>query len=181
MKHAPQQHKQNFINQQQNCSKNIINSESFCKMEDQAICKHNQTGFCKFQLGCKKKHENGICPEEVGCSSSECPYRHPKSCRNFSRKGICKFGDDCAYKHEEINNINMNNDLYIRDTKEQYQNDIKNIKDEMIMIKETIVLMQNQITELNEKIQSSTKMNISEIVGLVVSLLDKPELSDISR
>ena len=75
----------------------------------------------------------------------------------------------------------MNNDLYIRDTKEQYQNDIKNIKDEMIMIKETIVLMQNQITELNEQIQSSTKMNISEIVGLVVSLLDKPELSDISH
>ena len=73
----------------------------------------------------------------------------------------------------------MSNDLYIKDTKEQYPNDIKNMKDEIIMIKETIGLMQNQITEFNEQIQSSTKLNISESVGLVVSLLDKPELSDI--
>ena len=95
-------------------------------MEDQAICKHNQTGFCRFKLGCRNKHENGICPKEARCSSSKCPYTHPKACRNFSREGICKFGEDCAYKHEKINNINMTNDLYIKDIKEQYENDIKN-------------------------------------------------------
>ena len=51
----------------------------------------------------------------------------------------------------------------------------------MIMIKATIVLMQNQITEINEQIQSSKKMYISEIVGLVVSLLDKPETFELSQ
>ena len=41
----------------------------------------------------------------------------------------------------------------MKDTKEQYQNDIKkNIKDEMIMIKVTIVLMHKHITEKNEQI-----------------------------
>ena len=123
-------------------------------MEDQSICKHNQTGFCKFKLCCRNKYQNGICPEEAGCSSRECPYRHPKACRNFSGEGICKFGEYCAYKHKKINNKNINNDLNINDIKEQYENDIKNIKDYMIMIKATIVLMQNQITDINEQIQS---------------------------
>ena len=98
-------------------------------MEDQAICKHNQTGFCKFKLGCRNRHENGICPEEAGCSSRECPYRHPKACRNFSREAMCKFGDDCAYKHEKKNNKNINNNLNMKDMKEQYKNYIKNLKD----------------------------------------------------
>ena len=50
----------------------------------------------------------------------------------------------------------------------------------MSTIKETIVIMQNQITALNEGIQSLKKMDISEIVGLIVSLLDKPKTSEIS-
>jgi hypothetical protein len=50
----------------------------------------------------------------------------------------------------------------------------------MSKIKETIVFMQNQITALNDEIQSSKKINISEIVGLVVSLLDNPKTSEIS-
>ena len=49
----------------------------------------------------------------------------------------------------------------------------------MIMVKETIVLMQNQITELNEQIRSLTTINISGLVGLAVSSLDKPDMSEI--
>ena len=49
------------------------------------------------------------------------------------------------------------------------------------MIKETLVFMQNQNIGLNNQIQSSTKNNNSEIVGLVVSLLEKPEMSKISH
>ena len=50
----------------------------------------------------------------------------------------------------------------------------------MSKIKEIMVVMQNQITALNDEIQSSKKINISEIVGLVVSLLDNPKASEIS-
>ena len=49
----------------------------------------------------------------------------------------------------------------------------------MSKINETIVFMQNQIIALNDEIQSSKKMNISEIVGLIVSLLDNPKTCEI--
>ena len=50
-----------------------------------------------------------------------------------------------------------------------------------MIIKDTIVIMQNQITELNEQKQSSKKTDISEIVGLVVSLLDEAETFESSH
>ena len=62
--------------------------------------------------------------------------------------------------------------------KDKHENEINDIKDEMDKLKETISLMQNKITELNQEIQSSKTINISEIVGLVVSLLDNTQTSE---
>ena len=62
--------------------------------------------------------------------------------------------------------------------KEKYENEINNIKDEINKLKETISVMQNKITELNQDIQSSKTIDISQIVGLVVSLLDNTKTSE---
>ena len=68
------------------------------------------------------------------------PTDTPKHAQTFLEKDYANLGKILLTNKR---NINMNNDIYIIDTKEQYQNDIKNIKDEIIVIKETIVFMQN--------------------------------------
>ena len=62
------------------------------------VCKHFQTGFCKFADKCKRRHEKEMCPL-TQCSSKTCRKRHPKLCKFFSLRGFCKFGDLCCYKH----------------------------------------------------------------------------------
>ena len=66
----------------------------------------------------------------------------------------------------------MNQDPKIEVIKEKHETEINAIKDEMHKLKEVIYLMENKIAELNQDLQSSNKINIEEIVGLVVSLLD---------
>ena len=56
---------------------------------------------------------------------------------------------------------------------EKHDQEVNTIKDEVNKLKECISMMEDKIVELNQDIQSSNKFNIGEIVGLVVSLLDK--------
>ena len=62
------------------------------------ICKHFQTGHCKFGGRCKKRHVPENCPK-ANCVDKGCLQRHPKQCRFFSQSGNCKFGEFCSYKH----------------------------------------------------------------------------------
>ena len=62
------------------------------------ICKHFQTGHCKFGGRCKKRHVPENCPK-ANCVDKACLQRHPKHCRFFSQGRICKFGEFCSYKH----------------------------------------------------------------------------------
>ena len=55
-------------------------------MSEGALCLYNQKGYCKFKDKCRKPHENKTCPEDTNCRQKECPYRHPKVWRNFSKK-----------------------------------------------------------------------------------------------
>jgi hypothetical protein len=63
------------------------------------VCKHFQTGYCKFGDKCRKKHMKEIC-KSADCNSKSCVYRHPRVCKFFSMLRCCKFGENCAYKHE---------------------------------------------------------------------------------
>ena len=49
------------------------------------------------------------------------------------------------------------------------------LSNEMNNLKEMISLMENKIAEINLDVLSSKKVNIEEIIGLVVSLLDNPK------
>ena len=62
------------------------------------ICKHFQTGFCKFWDQCRRRHEAGVC-KSLNCSSKTCKMRHPKMCKFFAQNQFCKFGENCCYRH----------------------------------------------------------------------------------
>ena len=62
------------------------------------VCKHFQTGFCKFGELCRKHHVKVICNKE-NCDSKDCNERHPKICRYFNSNQVCKFGITCSYLH----------------------------------------------------------------------------------
>ena len=63
------------------------------------VCKHYQTGYCKFKEHCQKHHVKDICETE-NCKSKTCNYRHPKVCKYLTAHNTCKFGEHCAYQHK---------------------------------------------------------------------------------
>ena len=62
------------------------------------LCKHFQTGYCKFGAHCRKVHVIENC-KTVDCDRKTCRKRHPKSCKFFTLHQSCKFGNMCCYKH----------------------------------------------------------------------------------
>ena len=116
---------------------------------DETVCKHNQKGFCKFKLTCRNKHENAVCPEEVTCTSKECNYRHPKSCKNFNREGACRFKEKCAYKH----NRDMNQNKNIKDLIANHEKEINAMINEMNQLKTVVFQMENKIMILSQDLK----------------------------
>ena len=117
--------------------KNIIISETYENMNMEAnVCKHFQTGYCKFgSKGCRKQHVGEICSTPK-CSSKSCNKKHPKSCKYFSFQQICKFGDRCLYKHS-ISSNNSNIDVLIQEVK---------------LLKATIVILGDKVRDLENEI-----------------------------
>ena len=111
---------------QQVHEQNLI-SERKLKIE-QGVCRHNQTGFCKFKGACQKYHENEMC-RDPRCSLKECRKRHPRLCKYFRDRGTCIFGEGCSYIHKD-------------DTSKKEINEIKeelnNINAEIMIIKDTV-------------------------------------------
>ena len=65
---------------------------------EERVCKHNQMGYCKHGLRCRKRHENELCPMNKTCNDKLCELRHPKRCKFFDMNSKCKF-ESCAYAH----------------------------------------------------------------------------------
>ena len=108
-------------------------------MSGEEVCKHNQSGYCKYKLNCQKQHENKLCPEEQSYNFKVCLLRHPKTSKYFFREGICRFGEGCSYSHKKV----LNQDPKIEVIKEKHETEINAIKDEMHKLKEVISLMEN--------------------------------------
>ena len=118
-----------------------------------------------------------LCLEEQNCNYKLCLLTHPKTCKYFFGEGVCRFGDSCSYTHKKV----LNQDPKIKDIIVKHETEIYAIKDEINKVKEMISLMENKITEINLDVLSSKKVNIEEIVGLVVSLLDNPKYFEIMK
>ena len=114
--------------------------------------KYNQSGFCKFRKDCRKRHEDEICTNVVGCVIESCTKRHPKECKQYKDNGKCYFGERCAYQHREDQlNQNSLNEM-IGACMVKHQNDIKELFEEIKHLKDIIQIM-------NEKVQSLEQNN----------------------
>ena len=95
------------------------------------ICKHNQSGYCKFGQTCSKKHDNRLCESHDECMVNKCTKRHPKTCKNFKTNGKCRHREKCAYKHEaELNNQDkLNQTIFLLIVNQQKE--INNLKEQV--------------------------------------------------
>ena len=114
-------------------------------MEEAAVCKYFQTGYCKYGQQCYKGHIKELCPTQ--CNKSSCSKRHPRKCKYFSKTGYCKFNQGCAFAHEtEGNNLKI----------EALENEIKVMKEEM---KELKTRLMDKLEKLEKTIKSETGVN----------------------
>ena len=67
-------------------------------MKPQKHCPFFSAGYCKNLSSCPNYHEPHTC-SEFPCLNDKCKIRHPYICRQFSKRGKCKRGDNCAYRH----------------------------------------------------------------------------------
>ena len=77
------------------------------------VCKHFQTGYCRFQEHCRKRYVKEICEKE-NCKTKTCKYRHPTVCKFFTAHNTCKFGEKCAYHHKTTTAGNENIEIMIK-------------------------------------------------------------------
>ena len=73
-------------------------------------CKFHQSGYCKFGQYCKNYHNLNTC-KSVKCVDKTCVFRHPKICKYFLHRGLCKFGDDCSFSHRNSLQSNSNKNI----------------------------------------------------------------------
>ena len=139
-------------------------------LEQQVVCKHNQTGYCKYGSQCHQFHINSICKENI-CRDKTCKERHPRTCRYFARDSICKRQDKCAYAH-----IEHKHQTHVQKLEEE----VKTLKEEVQNITEHIKKMMQYINkdikEIKEQQHHFTN-NLSEMMVKIIDLEDekKPE------
>ena len=110
------------------------------------VCKHYQTGFCKFGVHCRKQHVIEMCTEEH-CDKRICVKRHPNMCKYFSLNHFCKFGEMCCYKHITFKNSSETFNLEIKIG--ELETCIKN--------------MSAQISNLEKNIEALQKMSAPKV------------------
>ena len=93
------------------------------------VCKPHKFGYCKYIDQCERYHVQGECKDGNTCPKIQsCNLRHPKMCKRMAMEGYCRLESKCAYKHGP--RINQHN----HETSE----DIKNIKAELDVLKQTV-------------------------------------------
>ena len=138
-------------------------------MATQTVCNFNKYGFCRYQEGCRKFHENKIC-ETLNCVVKECLHRHPKCCKFLRDYGYCKFGEYCKFSHKAFG---MKSDVEkeeLKKLKEKLENLEKEInsKDELIKDLEIeIKLHESKFEKINKKL-NSLKQRESDLTDLQV-------------
>merc|ERR1712034_18438 len=73
-------------------------------------CIYNNRGHCKNGNLCFFRHYNEICSKFENCIETNCPKRHPKTCKYGS---TCTFGPNCSYRHKA--GYSEDNDVEERD------------------------------------------------------------------
>ena len=124
-----------------------------------SICKHNQTGYCKYNKSCTNTHINEVC-KQTYCEQSTCNKRHPKDCKKFNSSAGCRFKDRCAYKH--INSLTSTDQSAINQAVAEvtikHEDDIKLIKEELTEMKSAMKIMQDKIKILTDELEDISRV-----------------------
>ena len=103
------------------------NNKKKLKMED-VVCKHFQSGYCKFLDHCRKHHITEHC-QTKNCKLKACTKRHQKVCKFFTSYNVCKFGEQCSYKHSVT----------------QEESDMSKLENKMSNLEDTVKVMSETI------------------------------------
>ena len=117
------------------------------------VCRHYQTGFCKFGESCRKQHVKESC-QITKCNLKICTKRHPKVCKYFKQHQFCKFGDSCSYRHDIFEPSGCP------------------LEKQLESLKATVVKMSAVICNLEEKIARLENVSILEIERDTLTLGD---------
>ena len=104
--------------------------------DGQPVCKHFQTGFCKFGERCCKRHVKETCKAK-DCKKT-CSLRHPKPCKYFALNKFCKFGEACCYQHSSDPA-----DSYLREQVRILQTTVDALSESVKALEEEIVKLKN--------------------------------------
>ena len=115
------------------------------KMEE-VICQYDKFGYCRYQKECKKRHLSRECEDLDDCANSRsCQKRHPKRCKKYA-SGNCRFGNDCAYKHQ-------------KPTKNQ---DHEDLKVKLEKVEKVLHAMTRKVLSLEEEVKDSKNKSITD-------------------
>ena len=107
-------------------------------------CNFYNVGYCKhLKKGCRFVHPEESCGTS-DCQNRGCPKRHQTTCKYFGTRRSCKHGSDCQFKHEEKKN---------EAKKENLDEDIKVLKENLKGKEEMIKAVENEIILLNDKLK----------------------------
>ena len=107
------------------------------------VCKHYQTGYCKFFAHCRKPHVDQICLKER-CDKRKFNMRHPNICMYFSTQLVCKFGDTCCYIHIAPHNKSDTTGLEINII--QLEACIKSMSEQILSLENDIEAIKKDLT-----------------------------------
>ena len=117
-----------------------------------SVCRHFQTGFCKFGDHCQKLHVKEVC-EIPSCIQSLCKKRHPKVCKFFMNQQKCKLNDSCAYKHV-ISKEKSDSSILV--------NELKSLKEAINVMSEKILNFESEIAKFCTKSPSTSKIETKQ-------------------
>ena len=115
----------------------------------ETICKHNQSGYCKYQAHCRKAHIMELCHKDK-CDRITCLNRHPIVCKYYDNYGRCKFGDFCAYAHR--------NSFKAKDIDDKISEVKKAQEQEIVKLKHEILLLKTQVDDLRKAVENKSKL-----------------------
>ena len=115
-------------------------------------CKFHNSGYCKFQEQCRKRHFSAIC--QITNCKQDCQARHPRLCKmesncKFFKKGVC------AYKHVDA----FTYDSKIEDLEKELKCLRNQIKDLAKENKQKQIEIERITSEKSEMLQKLSKEN----------------------
>jgi hypothetical protein len=141
-------------------------------------CRYNDRGLCRSKFECVYFHSEKICDKALSSGKcleyKTCFQRHPKDCKHWmgDTRG-CLRGSECKYLHNSSkkgNNIKKDKNFHETKSEGQHNTDDgkkiieKNDDKSLDSLEETVTSKQNEIKDMEDKVQKLISENENLIV-----------------